>query len=139
MVDQNVWIEAMDTSYDYYFPHCQVYNDLDKSLTELPIPMGEISIDMLFATEIFRVVGKWRNDVGVNEYDGLTAFQRWIRFKTYNKTQGIVYAFHWGESGFEEPTVYVKFMAGRINRESGYKGDLQYNITFRVVTVAAGI
>lgn len=140
MADKNIFITPITTGGStYYFPGTHIYIGLNKTLTELPIPKGEISLDLLYSSRLIRLVGKWKNDRG-NEYDGLGSFYRVIRFLLENESSAQVYQFHWSGSWTptgpraEEPNVYVKVQSMDFDRAPGEKDVMTYNIVFRKIT-----
>lgn len=134
-MDKNVYITPLPggPGGTYYFPGCHVYVHLDKHLTELPIPKGNIALDMLFSARTMRVVGTWKNDQK-GEYDNLTAFYRLLHFIIENEDKPIIYQFHWSSEGFEEPDLYVKLISIDSDRAPGMKGMIPYNFVFRRIT-----
>lgn len=135
MADKNVFIEPIPggEGHTFYFPGCHVYLHLDKHLSVLEIPQGTISLDPLLSARTMRVVGTWKND-DAGKFDGLTAFARLLRFVIENETKSIIYQMHWSQDGFEEPDLYVKLHTIDIDRDSGTKGMIPYNIIFRKIT-----
>jgi len=131
-MDKNIYITPIPggPGRTFYFPGCHVYLHLDKHLTMLQVPKGNISLDMLFSARTMRVVGTWRDDVLKEEYDGLTAFYRLLHFVVENEDEPIIYQFHWSNDGFEEPDLYVKVISIDHDRAPGTKGMVPYNIVF---------
>ena len=135
MADKNVYITPITPNgHTFYFPGCHVYVHLDKTLTNLPVPKGMISLDLLFSSRTVRVVGTWRDDHLSNDYDGYRAFYRFRLFLLENEESAQVYQFHWSNDGFEEPDLYVKVASIDTDRPPGMKGAIPYNIVFQRIT-----
>jgi len=62
-MDKNIYITPIPggPGRTFYFPGCHVYLHLDKHLTMLQVPKGNISLDMLFSA---------RNDASGRDLEG---------------------------------------------------------------------
>ena len=49
--------------FKFYFPACQVYNDISKDIRIISMPGSTRVIDLLRRTDMMKIVGIWKDDV----------------------------------------------------------------------------
>lgn len=136
MVDKNVTITTPADGQVYYFPGCHVYRGLDKTLQEIPLPKESQGLDLLMSTDGFRVTGVWKDDE-TGQYDGKTAFRRYIDFVAYAKTVGKGMTFSWS-SGPDTETLNVMVRGLDFDKDSGDGKIVSYNIDLAIVKPTGG-
>lgn len=120
----------------FYFPSVHIFRRLEKDITLLKLPKTNIGIDFLRTTETFTLKGTWRDDNIDSQYDGLTAFDRYLRFMSlikYGSSTAIT-----GPNCYltwKDHTYICKVNSFKPGKYSGHGYDLDYSIAMIRVTV----
>jgi hypothetical protein len=117
--------------FQFYFPACQVYNDLSKDIRIISMPGSTRVIDLLRRTDMMKIVGIWRDDVN-GDYDGLTSFERLMNIRFLCKYLPVLGTFTWiNKAGTIQETVISYALNADI--EPGCRDLISYNFEFLVL------
>lgn len=147
--DKHVYLTLPDATV-YYFPACEWERTLDKTVTELQIPIDgddsstaeNPSVDLGMSTDHITITGEWHDDNGIGDYDSKTAFDRAMEMVDYFKDpdgsgtdrgKAVLTI----TSGTDTWSKTVLALLHRIWRKGGEGDCINYNLQFTVAKASS--